>query len=408
MDAVVSHFPSTNTNSAGSVVKQLGTTRYTKYIDQCVHELEQSAEYKSDQLVVELIRVQNLTETISHFHNRDQLLEELPGVPRLSPIVYLEALQAELERLRGTLPAHLKNNPLLNCHYNSARLSLFVPLLAEEHYLADASLAPLELFSRFTEALKMWFAEWLIIPVCSYFYLPQSAASMLVHASRHLVQWARLAGPSAVRLSSTSAACCPLLASTASLSSGSTPSSPSTSSPSSAPYEARPRFPTFMGIPSCPSLDVPKRPTAVSDAVTVAAQASIDMLRAAVYAQPDLRLDVLGISAALVARFESAKVEITAAQGGVWKNDTWDAAGDQLRMKRFKIEEWLEMASTAGVDMENVPLTFEPSLGQQQQNSWKWPPIDLPDGTDLDFGTLLDSSNDWNTDWNAQGMSLDC
>ncbi|KAL1888029.1 hypothetical protein Sste5346_009826 [Sporothrix stenoceras] len=405
-------------SNAGSIVKQLGGTRYTKYIDQCVNELEQAAEYKSDQLVVELIRVQNLAETIFHFHNRDQLLDDLPGVPRLSPIVYLEALQAELDRLRAALPQHLRSNPLLTCHYNSARLSLFVPLLAEECYLADASLGPMDLFTRFTEALKTWFADWLTIPVCSYFYLPQSASSMLVHASRHLVQWARLAGPSAVRLSSTAANCCPLLASTASLSSGSTPSTPSRSSPSSEPYVPRPRFPTFMGIPSCPTLDVPKRPTAVSDAVTVAAQDTIDMLRAAIYAEPDLRLDILGIAAALVARFESAKVEITAAQGGVWKNDTWDAAGDQLRMKRFKIEEWVESATAAGVD-ENVPLNFGPPPGEQPvsdinninnsttNNNWKWP-TDLADGgANLDFGTLLDSNNDWNTDWNAQGMSLD-
>ncbi|ERS97131.1 hypothetical protein HMPREF1624_06461 [Sporothrix schenckii ATCC 58251] len=400
-------------SNACSVVKQMGSTRYTKYIDQCVKELEKNAEYKSDQLVVELIRIQNLTETISHFHNRDQMLDELPGVPRMSPIVYIEALQAQLDRLRGGLPAHLKMHPLLNCHFHSARLALFAPLLSEEHYLADPSLTPLDLFTRFTDTLKMWFAEWLTIPVCSYFYLPQPACSMVVHTSRHLVLWARLAGPSAVRLSSTSFVSCPLLASTASLSSGSTATTPSGSgsSPASEPYVPRRRFPAFMGIPSCPTLDIPKRPTDLSDTVTVAAQASIDMIRAAVYERQDLRLDVLGIAAAMAARCESAQVEITAAQGGEWKNDTWDAAGDQMRIKRSKIEEWVESATAAGVD-EDVPLTFGPMPGELSQDghnstNWKWP-SDLAYGpTNLDFGTLLDSNNDWNTDWNAQGMVLD-
>ncbi|CAK7207558.1 hypothetical protein SEUCBS139899_010368 [Sporothrix eucalyptigena] len=405
-------------SNAASVVKQLGPTRYTKYIAQCLLELEQAAEYKTDQLVVELVRVQHLTETIAHFHTRDQLLDDLPGLPRLSTNVYLEALQAELDRQRTALPVELQMNPLLMCHYNSAKLALFVPLLAEEQYLADASLGPLDIFGRFTGAVKTWFADWFAIPVCSYFYMPQPASSMLVHASRHLVQWARLAGPSAVQLASTTSYC-PLTSSasfpnslassssspgaTGSSSSASARSSDSLNSSSSA-YVPRPRFPTFMGIPSCPTMDTPARPTIVSGPVAVAAQATLDMIRAAVYAQPELRLDVLGIADALVVRFESAQREIAAAQGGVWKNDTWDAAGDQLRMKKFKIEQWIETASRAGVDMENVPLTFAPVPGEQGPPQW---PVDLPEGIELDFGTLLDPMSDWNTDWSGQGMGMD-
>ncbi|CAK7213622.1 hypothetical protein SCUCBS95973_001861 [Sporothrix curviconia] len=400
-------------SNAASVVNQLGPTRYTKYIAQCLLELEQAAEYPTDPLAVELIRIQHLTETISQFHTRDQPLDELPGIPRLSTTVYLGALQTEVGRMRAALPPHLQTDPLLSCHYNSAKLALFVPLLVEEHNLADANLKPLETFAQFTAAVRKWFTDWLAIPVCFYFYLPQPASAMLVHASRHLVQWARLAGPSVVQLANT-ASYNPLATSAAFASSfaSSSTSSPcpingsSTSASSTSAHVPRPRFPTFMGIPSCPTMEVSPRPTIVSGEVAVAAQAALDMIRAVVYTQPELRLDVLGMAEAMTVRFESAQKEIAAAQGGVWKNDTWDAAGDQMRIKKFKIERWVEIASRAGADMDSVPLDFGPLPAELQQQSLKWP-TGLPEGTDLDFGTLLDASNDWNTDWNAQGAGVD-
>ncbi|CAK7227030.1 hypothetical protein SBRCBS47491_006431 [Sporothrix bragantina] len=405
-------------SNATSVVKQLGPTRYTKYIAECLVELEQAAEYPTDQLAVELVRIQHLTETVHHFHTRDQLLDELPGLPRLSTTVYLEALLTELDRKRAALPAHLQTDPVLCCHYNNAKVALFVPLLAEEYHLADASLKPLENFGRFTAALRMWFADWFAIPVCSYFYLPQPVSSMLVHASRRLVQWVRLVGPSAVQMSSTTSYN-PLASSTtfaSSLASSSSspvptngsfpsPSNASTSASSTSAYVPRPRYPAFMGIPSCPTLDVSSRPTIISGEMAVAAQAALDMIRAAVYTQPELRLDTLGIADAMVVRFESAQKEIAAAQGGVWKNDTWNAAGDQMRIKKFKIEQWIEIASKAGADIDSVPLNFGPLAGELYQE-FKWP-TELPEGIELEFSTLLDSSNDWNTDWNAQAISMD-
>ena len=377
-------------NSVASVAKQLGPTRHTKYIAQCLLELEQAGEFPTDQLAVELVRIQQLTETISHFHMRDQLLDELPGIPRPPTTVYLEALQTELDRKHAALPTHIQKEPLIACHYDSARLALYVPLLAEEHYLADASLQPLETFARFTAAVRTWFADWFTVPVCSYYYLPQPASSMLVHAARNLVQWARLVGPSVVSLANT--------ASYHPTSSSSTPSSTSTSTSASSaasggniPY---PRFPTFMGLTSCPSLEVTARPTIISGEVAVAAQAAIDMIRAAVYAQPALRLDILGNADTLIVRFESAQKEIAAAQGGVWKNDTWNAAGDQMRNKKYKIQQWIEIASSAGADKDSVPLSFAPLPGEVQQENIKWP-NEIPDGIELDFSALLDAPNDW-------------
>ena len=91
-------------------MKQLGPAKYTRYLDQCVTELESAAEYETDQLAVQLVRVQHLTEKIFYFHTGDQLVNELPGIPKATAAVYLEGFQAELDRLRNELPPNLQTN----------------------------------------------------------------------------------------------------------------------------------------------------------------------------------------------------------------------------------------------------------------------------------------------------------
>jgi hypothetical protein len=82
--------------------------RYTKYLDQCLKELEDAAEYETDRLAVQLVRIQHLTNRIFHFHSRDQMVDELPGISEVSATACLEAFQMELDRLRNALPLNLK------------------------------------------------------------------------------------------------------------------------------------------------------------------------------------------------------------------------------------------------------------------------------------------------------------
>jgi hypothetical protein len=88
--------------------------RYTKYIDQCLKELDDAAEYETDRLAVQLVRIQHLTNKIFHFHSSDQMMDELPGIPEVSATVRLEAFQMELDRLQNALPPNLKSNCEMN------------------------------------------------------------------------------------------------------------------------------------------------------------------------------------------------------------------------------------------------------------------------------------------------------
>jgi hypothetical protein len=323
-------------------------------MDQCLKDLDDVKEYKTDQLAIQLVRIQQLTEKIFHFHSSDSLVDEQLGSPEPSTMTRLEAFRVELDSLRNALPPSLKSDckipqmpenvaagasltqsespDFLSCYHNSAYLRIFEPLLANSH-LPDAepeSFASLSLsgvpisdvFSHFTAALKAWLENWLAIPVCSYFYMPQPAYVQLVHGAMMLSRWVRVAGPSAVKLSN---ACTAV-----------------SQKESSVPW---PSTPALSGMPSCPDLSLPRLPASPSTQVVSAH--ILNTLRDKVTAQPDLQVDILGILDTMRARLGAAKKEIAAAQGLDWENDTWDLAAEHLKMKKARVEKWCEMVAMA-------------------------------------------------------------
>lgn len=400
--------------------------KYTKYLDQCLKELEDTGEYKTDQLAVQLVRIQRLTEKIVDFHSSDSLVDEQLNSPEKSTTARLKALQDELDNLRNAVPPNLKSDcmipqlfeqvagasltwsespDLLSCYYNSAYLRIFEPLLAGSH-LPDAesqSFASLSLsgvlipdvFSDFTAALKAWLHNWVAIPVCSYFYMPQPAYAQLVHAAMMLSRWIRVAGPSAVKLSSTGAA--------------------ASQKESTAPWQS---MPALSGVPSCPDLSLP-RPPALASTQVVSAQI-LSTLRAQVTTQSNLQVDIFGILDTMAARFEAAKEEMAAAQGVEWENDTWDLAAKHLKMKKARVEKWCDIVAIAA-DEERSPLTNDyNSVSQgssETTNMWRRQSVDgfewLTPGYDQDMqweNTMFDeimrdihtvdvfkSPVDWNT-----------
>ena len=377
--------------------------RYTKYIHQCLEELDDAAEYETDRLAVQLVRIQHLTNRIVHFHSRDQMVDELPGMPEVSATFCLEAFQLELDRLRNELPPNLKSDgemaplskqvaePLLMwcaridslcLHYNSAYLRLFEPLLEGSHFpdaesqsIASLSLSGLSIFDvflSFTSALKTWFDDWLAIPVCSFFYIPQPASAQFIHASMMLARWARVAGPSAVRLSSA----------------GTTAPRKEESTPSQT-------VPAFSGVPECPDLSLPQ-PSASPFNSTISAQ-TLSALRAHVLTQPGLQIDIFGIVDAMVIRFEAAKKEMAAAKGGVWENDTWDLAAEHIRRKKLRLEKWCEIVAIV-VEKERIRLT-DASNGVDEESGGT---MNMLGGRSFDCFDWLVSSNDQeNTHWES-------
>jgi hypothetical protein len=380
-------------------VKQLAFTRYTKYLDQCLNDLDDAREYKTDQLAIELVHIQQLTEKIFHFHSNDSPVDEQLDSPEPSTMARLEAFRVELDSLRNALPPNLKSDcmipqmfenvaagasltqsespDLLSCYYNSAYLRIFEPLLAGSH-LPDAesqSFASLSLsgvpisdvFSHFTAALKAWLENWLAIPVCSYFYMPQPAYVQLVHGAMMLSRWVRVAGPSAVKLSNAGTAV--------------------SQKEFAAPWQPTP---ALSGVPSCPDLSLPRPPASVSTQV-VSAQI-LNTLRAKVTAQPDLQVDILGILDTMAARFEAAKKEMAAAQGVDWENDTWDFAAEHLKMKKARVEKWCEMVAMAASEGRSPLTDAHDSVYEGSSEA-----INMLAGRSVDSFEWVTSGYDWDT-----------
>ena len=94
-------------------MKQLAFTRYTKYLDQCLKDLDDAREYKTDQLAIQLVHIQQLTEKIFHFHSSDSPVYEQLGSPEPSTMARLEAFRVELDSLRNALPPNLKSDCMI-------------------------------------------------------------------------------------------------------------------------------------------------------------------------------------------------------------------------------------------------------------------------------------------------------
>jgi hypothetical protein len=259
---------------------------------------------------------------------------------------------------------------------------MFEPLLAGSH-LPDAesqSLSSLSLsgvpisdvFSHFTAALKAWLENWLAIPVCSYFYMPQPAYVQLVHGAMMLSRWVKVAGPSAVKLSSASTAV----------------SQKELTVPCQSTL-------ALSGVPSCPDLSLPRPPASLSTQV-VSAQI-LSTLRAKIIVQPNLQIDILGILDTMRARFEAAKKEMAAAQGVEWENDTWDLAAEHLRIKKAGVERWCETVATAAGEGRS-PLTDDHDSVYEGSSE----AIDMLPGQSVDGFGWVTSGYDWdNMQWES-------
>jgi hypothetical protein len=201
-----------------------------------------------------------------------------------------------------------------------------------------------DVFSSFTAALKAWLNNWLAIPVCSYFYMPQPAFAQLTHAAMMLSRWVRITGSSAVTLFGTG---------------------------SSEVQNRRPRAlgptPALSGVPPCPDLGL-ARPPASSAAQVVSAQI-LSTLRTGVTAQPNLQINVCAILDTMAARFEAAKEEMTAAQGAEWENDTWGLAAEHLRLKKAKVEKWCEVVAIGGGGTRSTLTDVHDSIRGQDRET---------------------------------------
>jgi hypothetical protein len=90
--------------------------RWTRYLDECLHFLEEKQEYPTDDLLVCLVRVQLICNKGSALTWNDVLGDAEMGGPT---DLYVKTLKTQLDNLERSLPRELKSNGM----YSDAFLS---------------------------------------------------------------------------------------------------------------------------------------------------------------------------------------------------------------------------------------------------------------------------------------------
>ncbi len=366
--------------------------RYTKYIDQCARELQESASYPTDNLVVELVRVQHLTDRINQLNMRDGSVDELPGIPIVPAEVYRAAFQAELERLQRSLTPTLESNcglppcntfacigpnlallqDLLMVHYGNAQLRLYEHAMGDWAALDANSTIPCALLAslntnphllnsvpspssgqrefdaiyRLRNTLAATFDHLVAVPVCYFFYFPLPVSTMILYGITMMCRWVKM-------LSS-----------------------------------KNPALAEMLG-------------------------------------RPELRIDVSGALDRLADRFEAAGREMKAAHG-VWNNSRWDLGASKIRAVKSKLEKMCHVIAIVGGEgillrkYENLEVTDReeehPGTNTAESNGERAPAeggeatpgcvqadmlwsSDLWYGMDDGPGLIFDFSREWAMPW---------
>lgn len=86
--------------------------RFTRYLDQCLRDLEDATEYESDEQLVSLVRIQRLMERLAQLGEEGEPMEEVPALPTLPAPreATRSACRMELDRIQQGLPPRLKSD----------------------------------------------------------------------------------------------------------------------------------------------------------------------------------------------------------------------------------------------------------------------------------------------------------
>ncbi|KFA52362.1 hypothetical protein S40293_09688 [Stachybotrys chartarum IBT 40293] len=306
--------------------QQIDSMNFSPYIKQCLRDLERAPEFESDQYLVHLIRIQELSERIAQLRLLDEADQDSAKSSKAPLSGYMCAFETELEEMRSNMPQHLRDNPLIKTRLSTTYLRLHEPPNLDANLITSLSkslttatpfpgrASPLDGLYRSSQALKAWFEDWFSFPVSNYPSLPLPVIVDMTYAITILGRWAKLVTPGAVR-----PAASPL------------PVDPSGS------YNSR-----------ASEVDTPgsEAPSATSSSAEDRKLVqSIIALKARLATQPGLNLDVTGLLDVLGSKLEQAS-EVLAAQGEdhrAWERNVWKQGAIKVRIAQLKLEQWSEM-----------------------------------------------------------------
>ncbi|KAK1993218.1 hypothetical protein LX36DRAFT_586828 [Colletotrichum falcatum] len=333
--------------------RAIDSLRYSRYMQQCMRELQESREYESDVYLVYIVKIQRLCERVADLRFGDYDEEEADAFVRAPVSAHMMGFGAELNKLQAEMPPSLRDNGKpdpFRIRMATARLRIHEPPSVDAELLASVSkslgaIGPssaraLDALYQSNAALRAWFDTWLSVPEDAFYGATVSSTSHMVYAVMMLCRWAWLA-PGGDALLPTP----PLQAE---------PADPSRDNPNVAlaaleaaisPNTARA---CSAPSPSAASKGPPSSPwqTTLPDEDLPRVLAA---LRAQLATQPGLALDVDGYLDRVVAKLQAidaAYRDMSVDEGGGSRgNNIWSLGATKLKIAQLRQARWSKMVA---------------------------------------------------------------
>ncbi|EFQ25713.1 uncharacterized protein GLRG_00857 [Colletotrichum graminicola M1.001] len=313
--------------------------RYSRYMQQCTRELQETQEYDSDMQLICIVRIQRLCERVADLRSRDYDDEEADMVVRAPFSAHMMGFSAELNKLQAEMPPGLLH---LKIRTATARLRIHEPPNIDAELLASLSKSlgsagsgstnALDAFYQSNAALKAWFDTWLSVPAESFCGMALPMVSHMVYGVMMLSRWAWLASrenvPSTllqaepvdpfrnhsnIALAAMEAAINP--------NARTSPASPSAAPKGSSPWQT-----------TLPDDDLPR---------------ALAALKAQLATQPGLMLDVNGYLDRVVAQLQAvdAAYREMSVDDGEWRDNIWSLGATKVKIAQLRQARWSKMVA---------------------------------------------------------------
>lgn len=170
------------TGMLASSFKKIDAMPHTKHLDESMKILEQAAEFESDMVVVQMVRLQRLIQ-------ETYLLESAEAPLHM----YIKGFQVELEHLRQTDPCKDRDNVFLKMQYLTAEVLIYeLALIDLQDNRAKATRAHLDHLYSCMKAIKSFIATYFTIPSSVYLTVPFSTFGQFAHTFIAMIKLASL------------------------------------------------------------------------------------------------------------------------------------------------------------------------------------------------------------------------
>ncbi|KAL1889873.1 hypothetical protein Sste5346_008597 [Sporothrix stenoceras] len=378
--------------------------RFTPYIRQCMHELEEAKEVPSDAVLVAMVRMQLLAEKMGAFNSREESADDdIPHYPRAPKAAYKIAFRSELDQMVASFSADVKKHVIIESHVCAITLRLYEPPLLDLPLLRKLSTSltsasspmmatALDMLYSARTALNGFFDHFFSISIHIYQYLPIPLYVHLIYGITMLSRWARLIGPTrpanannnaanlrgpAFANKDASAGNTPVTSSTESGTGTSAANNGASSSFVSTPdldlrdpshrlvpgQGAAATKPGLGGLGGGPVTSIPFQFIPGMDARELQRDPSllkaVARLREHMRQQPDLQLDIPATLATIWDKFEQSNREMRASGAAKFGDsvgrgmNVWDLTARKIAIMRFKVGRYLDGATTGAIGGAN-------------------------------------------------------